>query len=96
MKAWSIGQPIDRNLIAKVLAEIKFDNLNLKFWGQHNLSKIAGMDRKPLAIDKATMYKSKTKYARVLIRMDIDAKLPESMTFVDEKGELVAQLVDFE
>ena len=50
---------------------------------------------RPIATGKPTQEKSKTIYARVLVEMDINLPIPETITFMDERADLILQDVDF-
>ena len=61
----------------------------MKSQGSPSLSKIANLVGRPIAIDKATMDKSKTELARVLIEMELNGVFPETLNFVNEIGKML-------
>lgn len=67
-----------------------------KYWGKKSLFKISGLIGKALKMDQATMKKDKLQYARVLIEVKLNQKLPELIRFINEKGVLIEQPVHFE
>ncbi|XP_056694797.1 uncharacterized protein [Spinacia oleracea] len=67
---------------------IQLNNLELKFWGLHSLSKIVGTIGKFIQADQATIHRDKLQYARVQIEVAITQNLPDKVQFHDEHGSL--------
>jgi len=59
---------------------------------EEDLSKIASLLARPLAIDRPTQSKFKTRYARVLIEMNINEDFPIEVTIMGDKGDLCKRL----
>jgi len=95
MKAWALGQHVDKEVIAKILAWTTVPALNLKFRSREGLINIAILEGKPIMADKATQDKSKINFARVLTEMDVNLDFPSCITFMDDLGVLIIQEVDY-
>ena len=46
--------------------------------------------------DNPTLNKDKLQFARVLIETDLDAPLPDTITFINEKGSTISQVVQYD
>ncbi|XP_062114372.1 uncharacterized protein LOC133825450 [Humulus lupulus] len=51
---------------------------------------------KPMMIDKVTKERSMVKFVRVLVDVEISDQLPQSISFLNERGQLVEQTIEFE
>lgn len=56
-------------------------SLDLKYWGQNTLMKLASVLGKPLKIDRAIAMKDLLHYARVLVEVSIEDELLDEITF---------------
>nr|XP_033513391.1 uncharacterized protein LOC117278075 [Nicotiana tomentosiformis] len=68
---------------------IKFSGLDFKYWSSKGLSKIGSLVGKPLTVDQNTERKNGLNFARLLVEVEMDSKLPEVVLFRNEKGQLV-------
>ncbi|KAJ8451971.1 hypothetical protein Cgig2_016552 [Carnegiea gigantea] len=95
IRPWVLGQTIDKNDVARIPVWTTFQELDFKYWSKEGLSKIGILIGKPIATDKATQAKLRTKFARLLIKMDLNDPFPKEVTFMDECGTLVVQKEDY-
>ncbi|XP_016461203.1 uncharacterized protein LOC107784572 [Nicotiana tabacum] len=75
---------------------IKLPGLDFKYWNQKGLSKIGSLVGKPLMVDQNTERKIRLNFARLLVEVDMDAKLPDTILFRSEKGHVVEQKVTYD
>ncbi|XP_057532900.1 uncharacterized protein LOC130810791 [Amaranthus tricolor] len=75
---------------------IKLPGLDLKYWGAKALTKICGGVGKFIKPDNSTLNKDKLQYALVLIETELDGPLPDSITFINEKGCTITQVVQYD
>lgn len=68
---------------------IKLPGLDFKYWNQKGLSKIGSLVGKPLMVDQNTERKIELKFARLLVEVDMDAKLPDTILFRNERGHIL-------
>ncbi|KAL2904289.1 Chromatin-remodeling ATPase INO80 [Bienertia sinuspersici] len=82
--------------IDKVPVWDQFPGLALKFWGHGCLKKIVGLLGEAIKPDTATRTRDRVAYARYLVEMKVDGKIPEMISFKDEKGKVIEQKVKYE
>ncbi|KAJ8432624.1 hypothetical protein Cgig2_033497 [Carnegiea gigantea] len=75
---------------------IQLPDLDLNYWGLESLSKVSSTLGIPLKTDKYTQEKSKIRYARVLVDMQLDGHFPEFIEFFNEHDILISQQVHYE
>ncbi|KAL2929441.1 DNA-directed RNA polymerase subunit beta' [Bienertia sinuspersici] len=75
---------------------IKFSKLDIKFMGNRCLNKLAEMTGDFIKEDGATSNRDKLLYAKVLVEVRVDHHLPNSISFVNEKGIVVDQIMECE
>ncbi|WMV44980.1 hypothetical protein MTR67_038365 [Solanum verrucosum] len=94
---WTIGfNPKEET--SRAFVWISFPNLPPELFAKQSLLSIALVAGKPIAIDKATQYKSRPSTARVKVEIDLLANLPHRMRiqYVDQKtGKSVEQFQKF-
>lgn len=61
-------------------------DLDLKYWGQSTLIKLATILQKPIKTDRAMTMKDLLHYARILIEVSIEDDIPETIGFKNEWG----------
>ncbi|XP_021774067.1 uncharacterized protein LOC110738017 [Chenopodium quinoa] len=96
MRKWEPGLDLSEDTILQIPVWVRFPDLNLKFWSQATLMKIAGLVGNPIKTDKATASKELLEYARVMVEVQVDGNFPEYVDFLDEEGRVVHQEVVFE
>ncbi|XP_010665650.1 uncharacterized protein LOC104882927 [Beta vulgaris subsp. vulgaris] len=68
---------------------IQLHKLDIKYWGDKSLFKIAGKIGKVLKTDQASSKKDRLQYARVLIEDEVNQVFPNHVRFVNEKDNIV-------
>ncbi|XP_021724871.1 uncharacterized protein LOC110692181 [Chenopodium quinoa] len=96
VRKWEAGLNLQKEDIHEVPVWVRLPGLDLKFWGQSALMKIAGILGKPIKTDKATATKELISYARVMVEVNMKDELLEDIEFLDEKGEVVTQKIVYE
>ncbi|XP_074278117.1 uncharacterized protein LOC141601719 [Silene latifolia] len=88
VKEWVKDMEMKKDDVSSVPAWIRLHNFPLKFWGK-GLPKI-------VKSDVATEERTRLGYARVMLEMEVDQKLPEKIEFKDEKGAVNQVAVEYE
>ncbi|KAJ8420055.1 hypothetical protein Cgig2_021283 [Carnegiea gigantea] len=76
--------------------EVRFMDLDIKYWGLDSLSKLGSMLGIPIKTDKYTKDKTFLKYVRILIEIQLEENFPEYTEFVNEHNVVVRQQVEYE
>lgn len=84
------------NGIKSVPVWVRLAQLSVKYWNEGSLSLICSLLGTPLMIDKITKNRTWLNFARVLIKVEIGDKLVEEIQFVNEYGQVVDQVVEYE
>ncbi|XP_074267127.1 uncharacterized protein LOC141590433 [Silene latifolia] len=95
VKAWHKDLGMTKEDVKSVPTWIRLHNLPLKFWGK-SLSKISSLVGKYVKSDQATEERTRLGFARVMVEMMVDQKLPEKVSFMDENGRVVQIEVEYE
>jgi len=83
-------------VVEKIPVWIRLMNLDIKYWGQNALTKIAGMVGNPLKADRATTQKQRLQFARILVEVEPDQMYPDMVMFENECGAIIEQEVRYE
>uniref|UniRef100_M1DB27 Endonuclease/exonuclease/phosphatase n=1 Tax=Solanum tuberosum TaxID=4113 RepID=M1DB27_SOLTU len=75
---------------------IKLPGLDFKYRSPKGLSKLGSLVGKPLMVDHNTEKKKGLHFAKLLVEVKMDAKLPEVILFKNEKDLIVEQKVLYE
>ncbi|XP_062074801.1 uncharacterized protein LOC133778793 [Humulus lupulus] len=75
---------------------IRLPGLGLQYWGTKFLSALVSTTGNPLLVDKVTKERSMMQFVRVLVEIEIAEDLPKSIQFLNEKGQLMEQLLEYE
>ncbi|XP_074265752.1 uncharacterized protein LOC141588196 [Silene latifolia] len=94
VKAWHKDLGMTKKDVQSVPAWVRLHNLPLKFWGK-SLPKISSLVGKYVKNDQATEERTRLGFARVMVEMMVDQKLPEKVSFRDENGKIVQIEVKF-
>ncbi|KAL9246084.1 hypothetical protein vseg_019663 [Gypsophila vaccaria] len=94
-RSWSKELELKKIKIEVVPFWIQLHNLPLKFWGK-SLPKITGLIGKYVKSHYATEERNKIGFARVMVELKIDQKLPGTVAFKDEQGQLINVEVEYE
>lgn len=96
VKPWKPGMEINYRMVEQVPIWIRLVDLDLKYWGQTALTKIAGLVEKPVKANTATMMKEKLMYARVMVEVPLSKTYPELVLFENKVGQIIEQKVEYE
>ncbi|KAH0636704.1 hypothetical protein KY289_036619 [Solanum tuberosum] len=91
VKAWSPDMEFTREEPYTVPIWIKLPGVDFKYWSLKGFSKIGSLVGKPLMVDRNTEKKIGLNFARLLVEVVLDAQLPETILFRNEKGNLIEQ-----
>ncbi|XP_062080661.1 uncharacterized protein LOC133785445 [Humulus lupulus] len=83
-------------LVRSVPLWIRLPNLGLQYWGKNCLSVLVSTIEKPIMVDKFTKDRSMIRFARVLVEMEITDDPPFIIHFVNERGQIQEQFVEYE
>ncbi|XP_074271290.1 uncharacterized protein LOC141595221 [Silene latifolia] len=95
VKSWTKDLELRKEDVKVVPAWIQIHNFPLKFWGK-GLPKIAGIVGKFVKSDLAKEEKTRLGYARVMVELEVDQKLPAKIAFKDEKGFVIEVAIEYE
>lgn len=88
MKPWDAEVSLTKSDIRSVPIWIQLENLELKYWGEKILFKIVGQIGSPIKFDVYTKEKNRLSYPRILIEVQLEQKLLETVQFEGEYGRL--------
>ena len=86
IKGWNADLDLNIDNMTSLPLWIRLPNLDLKYWGLSNLSKIGSLIGIPLKTDQYTKMKSMIQYVRLLIEVPIEGPFPDHVDFFNEKG----------
>ncbi|XP_062080725.1 uncharacterized protein LOC133785513 [Humulus lupulus] len=75
---------------------IRLPGLGLQYWGTKCLSALMSTIGNLILVDKVTKDRTMMQFARVLVEIEITEKVPKSIQFINEKGQPMEQLLEFE
>ncbi|XP_021739502.1 uncharacterized protein LOC110705891 [Chenopodium quinoa] len=90
------GLNLAEETIDEVPVWIRMAGLDLKFWGQNALMKLASLVGKPVRTDKETATKERLDFARIMVEFKFNVVLPDHIEFLDENGQNVNQKIEYE
>ena len=96
VKNWTLDLDLSSESVKVVPTWIRMPGLPLKYWGQSVLNKITGIIGKLIRTDRATAQKDMLEYAIVLVEVKLDQGFPEKVAFMNEKGDMQEQKVEYE
>ncbi|XP_019246318.1 PREDICTED: uncharacterized protein LOC109225967 [Nicotiana attenuata] len=96
IKPWTPDVDTRKELFSTVPIWIRLPGLDIKYWGKNSLTKIAELVGKPLKADRATTWKERMTFARVLVEVTLDQPYPQSIMFENEIGKIIEQRVHYE
>ena len=96
IKPWDAEVNLTKSDIRSVPIWIQLENLELKYWGEKTLFKIVGQLGTPIELDAYTKEKNRLAYPRILIEVQLEQTLEDSVQFEDEYGRLNAVKVVYE
>lgn len=96
VKLWRPNVEMNKVMVEKVPIWIKLIGLDLKYWGQTILTKIAGLVGKSVNADTATSMKEMLMYARVLVKVQLNQTYPDIIMFESKTGQVIKQQIMYE
>ncbi|XP_074315123.1 uncharacterized protein LOC141651302 [Silene latifolia] len=96
VKQWTETCSLHKERVKFVPIWLRMCGVPLKFWSKSSLSKLAGLVGKLVKRDAATEDKTRLGYARLLVEVEIGQTFPDKLVFLDEKGQEVSILVEYE
>ncbi|XP_074315380.1 uncharacterized protein LOC141651573 [Silene latifolia] len=96
VKQWPKTCSLHKERVKFVPIWLRMCGLPLKFWSKSSLSKLVGLVGKLVKRDAATEDKTRLGYARLLVEVEIGQSFPDKLVFLDEKGQEVSILVEYE
>ncbi|XP_056695400.1 uncharacterized protein [Spinacia oleracea] len=96
LKPWSPDINYAKEDVKTLPIWIKLSDLDVKYWGDKSMFKIAGQVGTPIKVDQATMHRDKLMFTKILVDVKIDQHFPSVIQFVNEKGVIVDQKVTYD
>ncbi|XP_074291071.1 uncharacterized protein LOC141617832 [Silene latifolia] len=100
VKPWTESCSLHKERVKYVPTWLRLCGLPLKFWGKSSLEKIAGLIGKFIKRDAWSVYgfnfSTRLGFAHLLVEVEIGQDFPEKLQFLDEKGNDVTILVEYE
>lgn len=93
LKDWHPDMEFTRDELHTVPIWIKLPGLDFKYWSPKGLSKIGSLIGKTIMVDKNTEMKIGLNFARLLVEVEMDGQLPDTIFFRNERGFVVVQKV---
>ncbi|XP_062113082.1 uncharacterized protein LOC133824231 [Humulus lupulus] len=95
VKPWSANLDTLK-AVKSVPVWVRLPGLGLQYWGTKCLSALMSTIGVPILVDKVMKDRSMMQFARVLVEIELSEDLPKSVQFLNEKGKLMEQLLEFE
>lgn len=95
VKPWTSSMSYSKDHLSSLPIWVKFPGLDVRYWGEKSLTKIASMIGPILRVDGATTNKDRMMYARVLVDVNVSQGLYDELFFENEHGELISQKVEY-
>ncbi|XP_062114224.1 uncharacterized protein LOC133825275 [Humulus lupulus] len=95
VKPWSADLDTLRS-VRYVHVWVRLPGLGLQYWGTKCLSALVSTIGNLILVDKVTKDRSMMQFARVLVEVEITEEVPQSIQFLNERGQLMEQLLEFE
>ncbi|KAK9756123.1 hypothetical protein RND81_01G075200 [Saponaria officinalis] len=96
VRPWSPEISLVKEAVKTVPTWVRLHQLELKFWGERCLHKIASLVGEPVKIDAATTLKHRLGFARIMVEVALSEKCVDSIQFLDELGYCHEVMVEFE
>ncbi|KAM7493804.1 hypothetical protein LguiB_028413 [Lonicera macranthoides] len=93
VKPWSTNVSLERDGLSSVPIWIKLPGLKLHMWPTPMLSKLASVVGRPLYTDIVTSIRNRLDYARLCVKIGIEAELPKVIIIRDLNRGLIEQQV---
>ena len=96
VKPWVASMSYEKEHLSTLPIQTRFSSLDVMYWGERSLGKIAGMLGEVKRFDTATTNKARGMFARVLIDMSNTNDFPDELCYENEHGELVTKAVTYD
>lgn len=96
IKAWTPDINYAKEPMKMLPIWIKLPGLNVKYWGEKSLYKIAGGVGRAMKVDQATLNRDKLMFAKVLVEVKLDQVFPTTVHFVNENDITMTQPVEYD
>ncbi|XP_062114048.1 uncharacterized protein LOC133825068 [Humulus lupulus] len=95
LRSWSTDLDTMR-LVKSVPVWVRLPGLGFQYWGVKCSIALVSTIGKPMLVDKVTKERSMVKFARVLVDVEILDDVPKTINFLNGRGQLMEQLLEFE
>ncbi|XP_019239038.1 PREDICTED: uncharacterized protein LOC109219077 [Nicotiana attenuata] len=96
VKPWRPDVEMNKITVEKVPIWIKLIGLDLKYWGQVALTKIAEFVGKPVKADATITMKERLMYVSVVVEVQPNQTYPDIIIIESETGQVIKQSVEYE
>lgn len=86
VQPWASDLNVKDTDVSRVPVWVPLLDLELKYWGQNTLMKLASTLRKPIKTDRVTAMKELLSYASVMVEMSMEEEFPECVSFENDSG----------
>ncbi|XP_062100565.1 uncharacterized protein LOC133806484 [Humulus lupulus] len=95
LRPWSSDVETIRS-VKSVPVWIRLLGLGLQYWGVNCLSSLVSTIGTPIMFDKVTKARTMIKFARILVDMEIAEHLPMHIHYLNERGQIMEQAIEYE
>lgn len=96
VKPWSTNISFEKSSLTTIPVWAKLPKLNLRYWTDSMLKRIAGYLGLVFKVDEATLSKTRMSFARVLVEMIVEEGFPDKLYFSNEYDEIITQPVQYD
>ncbi|XP_043700009.1 uncharacterized protein LOC122650678 [Telopea speciosissima] len=93
---WSPDVSLSRKVETELPLWVRFYGLNLQYWGDRTLGRIASVLGRPICADKRTVRHERLSFARVCVSIQASDGLPTTIYIAQDDGTLVEQAVQYD
>ncbi|XP_062103716.1 uncharacterized protein LOC133814819 [Humulus lupulus] len=83
-------------LVKTIPVWIRLPELGLQYWGVKCLSALVSTNGKPIMVDKITKDRTMLRFSRVLVDMEIADQLPQFINYLNKRGQVMEQPIEYE
>ena len=97
VKPWRPSMSYSKDSLSSIPIWVRFSGLDVMYWGEKSLTKIASMLGTFMKVDGATGNKDQMMmYARVLVYINVSKGFHEEVCYENEHNELITQKVEYD
>ncbi|XP_043692920.1 uncharacterized protein LOC122643359 [Telopea speciosissima] len=96
LRPWSPDVSLSRKVETELPLWVRFYGLNLHYWGDRTLGRIASVLGRPICADKRTVRRERLSFARVCVSIQASDGLPTTIYIAQDDGTLVEQAVQYD